>query len=224
MGEFERIRRILRSQVVLLALQVPQRESLILRGTQLSHASAITAHANNIIVLEDVVGTKTDSKTVDTAFGRIKSNEENTVKRLTTTITFSKFGDRETVKVFNSGVILLGIVTVSAKRTSPIHSGLIYYKLYNASGTKTLEEIRSYDGNYFDILNKDKDDKITTLKMMYTIPKECSIMAELSQYARGLGGGEGAGRGKAAQTGNRPTVVSLNVTVIYTEFPSINYN
>ena len=116
----------------------------------------------------------------------------------------------------------MGIVTVSAKRTSPVHSGLVYYKFYNTSGTKKLEDIRSYDGNYFDILNKDKDDKVTTLKMIYTIPKECSIMAELSQYARGVGG-EGAGRGKAAQ-GNRPTVVSLNVTVIYTEFPSINYN
>ena len=215
-----------------------------LKGTQLSHASAISAHSNNLLELEDIVGrkdssvgklvptvkltsdllgTKTDSAADDTAFGRIKSNEENTVKRFNTTITFSKFGDRETVKVFNSGVILLGIVTVSTKRVSPVHSGLVYYKFYNASGTKKLEDIRSYDGNYFQILNKDKDDMCTTLKMIYTIPKECSIMAELSQHARGPGG-EGAGRGKAAQTGNRPTVVSLDVTVIYTEFPSINYN
>ena len=130
----------------------------------------------------------------------------------------------EKLKVFNSGVILLGIVTVSAKRISPVHSGLIYYKFYNASGTKKLEDIRSDDGNYFHILNKNKDDKVTTLKMIYTIPKECSIMAEISQHARGIGGsgGEQPGHGKAAH--NRPTVVSLNVTVIYTEFPSINYN
>ena len=45
-----------------------------LKGTQLSHASAITAHSNNLLELEDLLGTKTDSETVDTAFGRIKKN------------------------------------------------------------------------------------------------------------------------------------------------------
>ena len=48
-----------------------------LKGTQLSHASAITAHAGNLLVLEDSVGKKTDPKTADTAFGRIRRNEEN---------------------------------------------------------------------------------------------------------------------------------------------------
>ena len=200
-----------------------------LKGTQLSHASAITAHSNNLLELEDLLGRKTDGAADDTAFGRIKGNEENTVKRFNhTTITFSKFGDRETVKVFNSGVILLGIVTVSAKRISPVHSGLVYYKFYNASGTKKLEDIRSHDGNYFQILNKDMNDNTCiSLKTPYIIPKDCSIMAEIAQHTRGLGGlgGEQSGRGKAAPTGSsRPTVVSLNVTVIYTEFPSINYN
>ena len=118
----------------------------------------------------------------------------------------------------------MGIVTVSTKRVSPVHDGLVYYKFYNASGTTKLEDIRSYDGNYSQILNKDKNDSYSSLKMIYTIPKECSIMAELSKYARGGGGSEGSGKGKAAQIGNRPTVVNLDVTVIYTKFPSINYN
>ena len=69
-----------------------------LKGTQLSHASAITAHSNNLLELEDIVGrkdssvgklvpavktvsgllgTKTDDKTVNTAFGRIRGFEEN---------------------------------------------------------------------------------------------------------------------------------------------------
>ena len=48
-----------------------------LKGTQLSHASAITAHAHNLLNLEDAVGLKTDSKTADTAFGRIQKNKEN---------------------------------------------------------------------------------------------------------------------------------------------------
>ena len=48
-----------------------------LKGTQLSHASAITAHAGNLLILEDSVGKKTDPKTADTAFGRIRRNEES---------------------------------------------------------------------------------------------------------------------------------------------------
>ena len=48
-----------------------------LKGTQLSHASAITAHAHNLLNLEDDLGTKTDPKTRDTAFGRIRRNEES---------------------------------------------------------------------------------------------------------------------------------------------------
>ena len=46
-----------------------------LKGTQLSHASAIAAHAGNLLAVEDAVGTKTDPKTRDTAFGRIRRNE-----------------------------------------------------------------------------------------------------------------------------------------------------
>ena len=48
-----------------------------LKGTQLSHASAITAHAHNLLELETNLGTKTDSKTKDSAFGKIQNNKEN---------------------------------------------------------------------------------------------------------------------------------------------------
>ena len=48
-----------------------------IKGTQLSHASAIAAHAGNLLVVEDAVGKKTDDKTKDTAFGRIRRNEES---------------------------------------------------------------------------------------------------------------------------------------------------
>ena len=48
-----------------------------LKGTQLSHASAIVAHVGNLLILEDSVGKKTDPKNADTAFGRIRRNEEN---------------------------------------------------------------------------------------------------------------------------------------------------
>ena len=48
-----------------------------LKGTQLSHASAKTAHVGNLLILEDAVGKKIDPKTADTAFGRIKKNKED---------------------------------------------------------------------------------------------------------------------------------------------------
>ena len=48
-----------------------------LKGTQLSHANAIVAHVGNLLTLEGDVGMKTDPKTADTAFGRIRRNEEN---------------------------------------------------------------------------------------------------------------------------------------------------
>ena len=48
-----------------------------LKGTQLSHASALMAHSNNLLELEDLLGTKTDDETDDTAFGRIKKNINN---------------------------------------------------------------------------------------------------------------------------------------------------
>ena len=51
-----------------------------LKGTQLSHASAITAHAGNLLSLEDAVGLKTDDKSMDSAFGRIQKNKENIEK------------------------------------------------------------------------------------------------------------------------------------------------
>ena len=48
-----------------------------LKGTQLSHANAIVAHVGNLLTLEGDVGMKTDPKTADTAFGRIRRNEES---------------------------------------------------------------------------------------------------------------------------------------------------
>ena len=51
-----------------------------LKGTQLSHASAIAAHSNNLLELESDVGLKTDQKTTDSAFGRIQKNKENIEK------------------------------------------------------------------------------------------------------------------------------------------------
>ena len=57
-----------------------QEGDISLKGTQLSHASAITAHVNNLLDLERNLGLKTDSKTDDSAFGKIQKNKENIEK------------------------------------------------------------------------------------------------------------------------------------------------
>ena len=51
-----------------------------IKGTQLSHASAISAHAHNLLNIETDVGSKTDDKSADSAFGRIQNNKENIEK------------------------------------------------------------------------------------------------------------------------------------------------
>ena len=50
---------------------------LNMKGIQLAQNSALAAHSNNLLELEDLLGTKTDNKTDDTAFGRIKRNINN---------------------------------------------------------------------------------------------------------------------------------------------------
>ena len=50
---------------------------LNMKGIQLAQNSALAAHSNNLLELEDLLGTKTDDDTDDTAFGRIKKNINN---------------------------------------------------------------------------------------------------------------------------------------------------
>ena len=57
-----------------------------IKGVQLSHASAISAHSNNLLDLESNLGLKTDSKTVDSAFGRIQKIKENIEKLKPSTV------------------------------------------------------------------------------------------------------------------------------------------
>ena len=67
---------------------------LNMKGIQLAQNSALAAHSNNLLELEDLLGTKTDNETDDTAFGRIKKNINNvTIKE-----TMGKF-----IAPFNDG-------------------------------------------------------------------------------------------------------------------------
>ena len=49
---------------------------LNMKGIQLAQNSALAAHSNNLLELENLLGTKTDDETDDTAFGRIKKNDQ----------------------------------------------------------------------------------------------------------------------------------------------------
>lgn len=139
-------------------------------------------------------------------------SDGGTVKTFTTSVVFTKYGNRRFVKVFDTGILLMGIVTVSARRTSPVHSGMVYYSFCSPYGTTKIRKIYSYNGNYFAILNKDDDDKVLNVRNLYTVPNACSVMVELGQHSR------------AAKATGPPGPVKLNITLHYTEFPSVNYN
>ena len=145
------------------------------------------------------------------------------VKSFKTSITFTKYNTRKVVKVFDKGIILMGVVTVSG-RASPVHSGQVYYKFYNPDGSTLVRKIYSYDGNYFEILNKEMDDKVINLRDIYTVPNACCITVELATYSRiGKPTGEQQDRkGKAVLA--PPGPVKLNIALFYTEFPAFNYN
>ena len=57
---------------------------LNMKGIQLAQNSALAAHSNNLLELENLLGTKTDNDTDDTVFGRIKKNINNVTIKETT--------------------------------------------------------------------------------------------------------------------------------------------
>ena len=132
----------------------------------------------------------------------------NTGSTIKTSITFTKYNNRRIVKVFDKGIILGSIVTISG-RVSPAHAGQVYYNFCSVDGKTKVRKISSYSGNYFEILNKDMDDKVINLRDIYTVPNACSITAELATHSR------------AAK--EPPGPVKLNITLFYTEFPAFNY-
>ena len=134
------------------------------------------------------------------------------IKTFKTSITFTKYNNRNIVKVFNTGIILMGVVTTSG-RVSPAHAGQVYYIFCSVDGKTLVRKIYSYNGNYFNILNKDTDDKVINVRDIYTVPNVCSITAELATYSRA---------GRVAK--EPPGPVKLNISLFYTEFPAFNYN
>ena len=145
----------------------------------------------------------------------------NTGSTIKTSITFTKYNNRRIVKVFDKGIILGSIVTISG-RVSPAHAGQVYYNFCSVDGKTKVRKISSYSGNYFEILNKDMDDKVINLRDVYTVPNACSITVELATYSRSGKPTEQDRNSKATLA--PPSPVKLNITLFYTEFPAFNYN
>ena len=116
------------------------------------------------------------------------------IKTFKTSITFTKYNNRNIVKVFDTGIILMRVVTTSG-RVSPAHAGQVYYIFCSVDGKTLVRKIYSYNGNYFNILNKDTDDKVINVRDIYTVPNA-----------------------------EPPGPVKLNITLFYMEFPAFNYN
>ena len=109
---------------------------LNMKGIQLAQNSALAAHSNNLLELEDLLGTKTDNETDDTAFGRIKKNINNvTIKE-----TMGKF-----IAPFNDGhVDITGwtlpvsctIIAVVLKATTRL-TGVRRASIYSSDSSKS---------------------------------------------------------------------------------------
>ena len=130
------------------------------------------------------------------------------LKTLTKKITFKNFNVKNTVKVFDSGIILMGITTTTASSDVSVrHTGLVYYDIYNPTTTKKISDIRTSDGNHFTILNNSNKDTVNLLKSVYNVPIPCSITVRL-----GIGS-QRVGRPKYTPANS----VTLNITLYYVD-------
>ena len=108
-----------------------------LKGTQLSHASAIAAHSGNLLSLENDLGRKTDPKTADTAFGRIQKNKESlekskqVVKLKETTGTFVAPLDDGKVEITGWTVTHYSTVLAIIIKANQALSGVVKVTLYS---------------------------------------------------------------------------------------------
>ena len=168
----------------------------------------------------DIEDSKEETKNAITKLTQdVELNSVSTVKTLTKTIKFVSYNSYETVKVFDSGTLLLGIVTASVPTEE--HYGLVYYDIFSPDGLIHVGDIRTQRGNYFNILNKNSNDERLTLRSVYTIPKPCSIKAKLAVGSmRGLDlNGDGSSRRLRAP----PIIVNLNITLYYMEVKDSDY-
>ena len=141
-------------------------------------------------------------------YGYDDNNSDGVIKTYDTRMTFTKYNNRKIIKVFNKGIVLLGLIGRSAKAVQP-YTGKLYYKFCSVSGNTQMYEIQGKDFDYV-ALNEYSSDMVLSIKDIFTVPKACSITLELPA------------------PNNNPTVkpsrpIDINITIQYIDFSTRNY-
>ena len=141
-------------------------------------------------------------------YGYDNNNSDGVIRTYDTRMTFTNYNDRKIVKVFNKGIVLLGIIGRSAQAVQP-YAGILSYKFCSISGNNEIYEIRGKNFDYV-ALNEYSSDMVLSIKDIFTVPKACSITLELPP------------------PNNNPSVkplnpININITIQYIEFSSRDY-
>ena len=102
---------------------------LNMKGIQLAQNSALAAHSNNLLELENLLGTKTDDETDDTAFGRIKKNINNITIKETTGKFIAPFNDGHvdiTGWTLPASCTIIAVVLKATNRLTGVRRASIY--------------------------------------------------------------------------------------------------
>lgn len=135
-------------------------------------------------------------------------DDDGTIKTYDTSVTFTKYNDHKIIKVFDKGIVLLGVITRINNSITP-YAGKVYYDFSSVNGSIQMEEIRGEYGDYV-ALNKYSNDAVLNIKNIHTVPKPCSITTRLPP------------------PNNIPNVkpskpIKIHITIQYIEFPTRNY-
>ena len=141
-------------------------------------------------------------------FGYDDGRDSGVIKTYDTKITFTNYNNRKIIKVFDTGIVLLGLIGRSTKAVQP-YTGRLHYKFCSVNGSIEIDEIRGKDFDYV-ALNKYSSDMVLSIKDIFTVPKAYSITLELPPPNN--------------NPGVKPTKpIDIDVTVQYIEFSTRNY-
>ena len=141
-------------------------------------------------------------------FGYDEGRDSGVIKTYDTRITFTNYNNRKIVKVFDTGIVLLGLIGRSIKKTQP-YTGRLHYKFCSVNGSIEIDEIRGKDFDYV-ALNKYSSDMVLSIKDIFTAPKACSITLELPP--------------PNSNPGLKPSnPIDIDVTIQYIKFSTRSY-
>ena len=140
-------------------------------------------------------------------YGYDNNNSDGVIRTYDTRMTFTNYNDRKIVKVFNKGIVLLGIISCRSAQAVQPYAGILSYKFCSIRGNTEIDEFRGKNFDYV-ALNEYSSDMVLSIKDIFTVPKACSITLELPP------------------PNNNPSVKPLNpisITIQYIEFSTRDY-